>query len=245
MLKYALGEYAYAYSNSLSTTSSEAYRIILEDPGFESVIDVLDEDAFCEWLQLCQNPLDLDICLRIIPFETFSSDSIATRFTITMQMGVTSTTSEFLRCLGTQASDPRLAWLRTKHCGRSVLHYIASRLWKLAYNRFTEPAVSEWRNFGATVLSNGADPFLVARRMMDHAFVGPKYLRSQCYSTPLLESVDFVNWEIPRGSVWWLRQILRVIKLWAGIPYGAASRNRSLQLWRHRKQYLEVSSNSN
>lgn len=106
MLKYALGEYAYAYSNSLSTTSSEAYRIILEDPGFESVIDVLDEDAFCEWLQLCQNPLDLDKCLRNIPFETFSSDSIATRFTITMQMGVTSTTSEFSQMSGDTSIRP-------------------------------------------------------------------------------------------------------------------------------------------
>lgn len=125
------------------------------------------------------------------------------------------TTSEFLKCLETQASDPRLAQLRTKHSGRSVLHYVASRLQD---SHFSEKATDDWMQLGVAVLKNGINPSStakVAQSAWSHQdMTNPELL--WCL-TPLLESAKVSNWDLLIDREWTLRKTLEIIQIWAGM----------------------------
>lgn len=127
--------------------------------------------------------------------------------------------SEFLKCLGTHASGPELACLRTKYSERSVLHYIARRLRDLVYIHSQKQAVNEWVEFGVAVLKSGADPSSVAKRQINHslAYWQTRFIMPQWDLTPLLDAVHVSNWDMVFGDGWWVRDILKIIRIWAGM----------------------------
>lgn len=179
--RHALGRYAYSYFGP----GLEAHRLFMEAPGFDLQVDSFGPEQIHEWLVRCYHLSALNFILHKIPREVLSN-SIQSRFEIAMQVGIDSTTSGFLQCLGLPASDLRLALLRTKCSGRTVLHCIARHLARPVY---MEQAARDWVKLGVAVLRNGADPSVVAK---SENYYGFAYLeahrpRPKRELTPLLE----------------------------------------------------------
>lgn len=189
--------------------------MFLKAPGFDLEIDTLGEGPAPEWLTRCYDPRHLDFIHRCITLEGHLF-SVETRFEMAMQLGVNQTTSGFLKCLDMQASDPRLASLRTRHSGRSVLHQVARHFSELANYDFPEHAMNEWVSLGVAVLKNGANPSSVAREQIESGrVVGGRMLRRpEWHLTPLLDCLGVSNWGFDGDNVSSLRRILRGIHIW-------------------------------
>lgn len=230
VLGYALSRYIISDREGLK---SEPYRLFIQAPGFDVQIDSLGEEPSQEWLNGVKNTRSLDIILQNIPSGVISG-FIENRFEVAMQLGISSTTSGFLTCLGVQASDPRLPYLRTKRLGRSVLHYVAHNLWTATVREDPDQSINDWVSLGVSVLRNGADPLSIAREKTASwlAYQAARINKTEWYLTPLLDCVNASNWEI-RGSATTLRQALKALRTWtsmvqqAGIDlcqYGAKER---------------------
>lgn len=217
VLNYSLGRCAHASCCKWprwqeGQTVKAYYQLFFEALEFD--IEALEEEPSPAWLNRCRDPRILDLILQKIPREILSG-SIEARFELTMKLTDFPTTSEFLKCLGMQALDPRLAQLRTKHSGRSVLHYVASRL---HYSRFSEKATNDWARLGVAVLKNGANPSSIAK-VAQSAWSQQEAANYEFgwYLTPLLESANISNWGLWTDEEWALQQILETIQLWAGM----------------------------
>lgn len=136
-----------------------------------------------------------------------------------MQVGITSTTSGFLTCLGLPASDPQLPLLCTKYSGSTVLHCVARHLWDLADLDFPEQTVNDWVRLGVAVLNNGADPSSIAKRQISSGQVYRETINPwpEWETTPLLDCMNVWNWGIIVGDGRSLRSILKSIRIWACI----------------------------
>lgn len=219
VLNYSLGRCAHAFSFNWprwqeGQTVKAYYQLFLEALEFDLDIEALEEEPSPAWLNRCKDPRILDLILQKIPREILSG-SIEARFELAMKRTDFPTTSEFLKCLGMQASDPRLAHLRTKHSGRSVLHYVASRL-RDSY--FSEKATNDWAGLGVAVMKNGANPSSIAKvaqSAWSHQEAANHEFR--WYLTPLLESANVSNWGLGTGKELALRENLKTIQIWPGM----------------------------
>lgn len=217
VLNHALGRYMDSYGWSISRHRIiEAYRLFTGVPEFDFGIENIEQGLSCEWLNNCRVPLIPDFVSRWMPFDA-DSTCIQTRFEVAMQLGIVTTTSTFLECVGMQASNPKLACLRTKHKGRTVLHYVARRLWDLRLLGFSEQAMEEWVDLGVAVLKNGANPSSIAKEIISYNLDGyEKTLpRVEWSLTPLLDFMNVSDWDLICDTKGKLLDSIRLIQIWA------------------------------
>ncbi|OAP63344.1 hypothetical protein AYL99_02571 [Fonsecaea erecta] len=192
-----------SYAYWASTPSTEMYRLFLEEPGFD--IDIgnnlwLDCDTEVEFLEIVlQNQ-----------FPELESRSFEARVELA-GLFTRLDGAAFLRCVGLQAQDPRLASLRDRN-GETVLHRILPS--------------SSWLDIGLCVLQNGADPSSVA-------FSRETGYDPEWQVTPLMNFLGIFPWRSPREP----ERMLDLIHTWAEMillagldlcEYGA----RESKIWR-------------
>ena len=202
----------------------EMYRLFLTAPGFDA--DLEDTELRYRWLYLCRNTQCLDLILENL-HPRFFSLPVEARFDLAVRVGDQGAYIEpsgFLKCIGLRQSDQRLASLRSSS-GTSVLHYIARRLWDIAYRWFLKDELQGWLDLGLNVLKNGADPSCIARRKCLWGIHGvydidphSSYRREEEWqSTPLMDALDIQYWGIPRDSTYFRAMTLETIQIWAGM----------------------------
>lgn len=205
---------------------TEIYRLFIEDPGFDADLD--DAKTFYPWLRHCENTECVNLILEN-QFPGFFSLPVEARFKLVIQAGIARfmKPSSFLKYVGLQQSDQRLASLKTDN-GRTVLHYTARRLfrlWNLAYRKFPCDDLQGWIDLGASVLKLGADPSRIAAKedfvpvyagkhgVCFHDFRG--YRQKGWLTTPLLDYLNVEHWEISLESEFMVRMTLKAICIWA------------------------------
>ncbi|KAL9095830.1 MAG: hypothetical protein Q9165_001827 [Trypethelium subeluteriae] len=198
---------------------NEIYRLFLEAPGFDA--DLEDAEIRCAWLSHCYSAKCLDLILANSQ-PRFYSLSVDARFEAiawvrpwSLLMGP----FDFLRYLGLQQSDQRLASLRSSS-GLSVLHYIAHFLWRLIGTSLQDN-LQEWLNLGLNVLKHGADPSCIARDISRSVGTTPRdfrFLREEAsLSTPLMNALAISDAAFsdhhhrPHSRT----EILKLIRTWA------------------------------
>lgn len=143
---------------SLQTTGlREAFRLFIEAPGFEFHKHPLDRDFKPRWLSYCGDIQCLDVIAQNIYPYTPSPD-LQTKFDLAMQLGIRKTINArtLLQYLGLQASDAKLATLRSTQNHHPILDYVANG----TFNPFfSDTWASDSVRLGLEVLKNAADPW--------------------------------------------------------------------------------------
>jgi hypothetical protein len=130
----------------------------MAEPDFDAA---LDNGLRYGWLQYCNTA---EILEAILQNQALKIDArpVQTRFEIASRLEATDAAS-FLKCIGLDSSDPKLASLRNSK-GKTVLHVIAHHLglyWGLdRYGR----RIQGWLDLGVSVVKNGADPSSLAEQ---------------------------------------------------------------------------------
>jgi hypothetical protein len=148
----------------------------------------------------------------------FFSLPVEARFDLAVQLSspqVAIEPSSFLKCIGLQQSDQRLASLRSSN-GTSVLHHIAHILWSFPPQlRLLKDELQGWLDLGLNVLKSGADPCCISRRCFRYG--APLYRAEGRQSTPLMDALKLECWGTPGGSLYFREMTLKIIQIWAGM----------------------------
>ncbi|KAK3623181.1 hypothetical protein LTR56_021763 [Elasticomyces elasticus] len=205
----------FAYSNG-GENSARMYRLFLG--RLTSLISLREERGYF-WLAQSKSRE----CFEVIQREfapAFYEDQLEARFELAVRTSSSSDCAEFLRRVGPR-DDPRLARLTDKN-GRTVLHCVAGRLWKLACCYVPPQELQDWVDLRVNVLQNGADPYTIAKQdPEEHAASvlvnrghDVRWARAPCIGTPLLECIDINDWGVPRTSPLWLARTLETLRIW-------------------------------
>ncbi|ERF72637.1 hypothetical protein EPUS_05691 [Endocarpon pusillum Z07020] len=200
----------------------EMYRLFLEAPGFDADLD--DTELGYYWLKLCPNTPCLHLILENL-HSGFFSLPVEIRFDFVVRVGFHHTDikpSGFLKCIGLQQSDQRLASLRSIN-GISVLHYIACHLSWVLRACAGKDELQGWLDLGISVLNNGADPSCIARRKclwyIDGIYqnIDPhpsSKAKEELESTPLMDALDIKYWQVTDHS---RAIIFETMQIWTGM----------------------------
>ncbi|KAH0848295.1 hypothetical protein FOPE_02203 [Fonsecaea pedrosoi] len=181
------------YSLVNDGATGEMYRLFLQDPDIDTNMtdNIRLGVARNIWLQLCRRVEPLEVVLQN-QLPGFDSRTFEERFELASRLTRLDATA-FLRCVGMQAMDPRLALLRN-NSGQTVLHCVASH--NLERHK-------DWLDIGLGVLKNGADPSMIA----DASNYGPE----EWLVTPLLHYLQVHRWKSPRDFI----RMLHRVHTWA------------------------------
>ncbi|KIW65398.1 hypothetical protein PV04_07661 [Phialophora macrospora] len=161
VLSRALGVFSYWNCSGLEQDPSEMYRLFMAESDFDAAID---NGLRYGWLQFCNTA---EILEAILQNQACKLDArpVQTRFEIASRLEATDAAS-FLKCIGLDSSDPKLASLRNSK-GKTMIHVVAHHLrlyWELFDELFDECSqrIEGWLDLGVSVLKNGADPSSLA-----------------------------------------------------------------------------------
>jgi hypothetical protein len=148
----------FSAANDDGPLSLEFYRLFLESTEFE--LDFTDPTSTYYWLQKCHNEDIMDLILESAQSYGFASWPLEAKFKLAMQIGEDCLRpSAFLKCVGLQSTDPKLASLTTND-GTTVLHWVARRFLDIA-DQGSPESLEDWILFGINVIRNGGDPSAV------------------------------------------------------------------------------------
>ncbi|KIW97503.1 uncharacterized protein Z519_01087 [Cladophialophora bantiana CBS 173.52] len=186
--------------NFSSPQPAEMYRLFMADPDFDAD---LDNSFQYEWLRNCKETESLEVILQN-QFSGFDCRPLEMRFELASQLDDIDAAG-FLRCVGLQARDRRLASLKNSK-GRTVLHCVASNFEK-------HP---EWFHVGLGALENGADPSSVAvieagSYLAPVTVFYPHYYPEGWQVTPLQDLLLVRKWKWES----WFRSAVHKIHTWA------------------------------
>lgn len=216
-------------TNSLQTSGPcEGYRLFIEAPGFEFHQQPFDHGFSTRWLSRCIDIQCLDVIAQnICPYAP--SPDLQTKFDLAMQIDFHESTIKpytILQYLGLQASDARLATLRSSQNHKSILDYVATGIFDPV---FEDTWTSDFVRLGLEVLKNAGDPWslLVTKGKTEQP-------------SPFFSYIDYLLQFSLYSNLALLRRFLERLGLWvdmvsrAGIDicqYGVreAERWRSLQ----------------
>lgn len=208
----------------------------MEAPGFDADILYADE-AYCTWLACYPDVECLHSVLQNL-YPDWSSVPIQRKFDMGMYFPIMDA-SEALRILGLDASDRRLAILRSTDSGKSMLYHIAECL---TYSRKSDGIKhrQSWISLGAEILRNNTDALSVE---LDEYLDKGVSIFAWLTMTPLLVCVGAWHWKIYYTKED-LEEALEKVQLWAGMvhqagidlcQYGA----REAKVWKSLKRYKE------
>jgi len=221
-------------------TIVEIYRLFLRTPGFDA--DLEDTSLRYTWLEECADAQCLDLILEY-QFPRFAFLPVETRFELAIRADTINPNmkcSRFLKYIGLQQSDTRLASLRSSG-GASIMHHIAHRI-KYFHLHGQPDELKDWFDLGVNVLKNGGDPSYVTQ-LKHTKLVGLESnilyqelkARERSPGTPFMDAISHMWWK--GFSVYALVRTLKIIRLWvemlqqAGIDlidYGS----KESQIWR-------------
>ena len=171
---------------SKDTRPTEMFRLFLTDPDFDPDLDGSWESTYWRW---CADNEVLQVILQNQPLD-FHKQPLDLTLETALSLLVIDAFG-FLQCIGLQASDRRLAALRS-HNGDTVLHYVARRLRFLSHSEKPPNQSQQWVALGADVLRHGASPSSV---MNMHST--QERQRVIWRSTPLMEYLDIhIGWRL-------------------------------------------------
>ncbi|KAJ0117298.1 hypothetical protein J7T55_003710 [Diaporthe amygdali] len=211
---------------------TDMYRLFMDDPGFHAD---LEADSRYLWLHWCEDVGALDVVLQT-QLLSFKTQPAELRFEIVSRVRFLSA-SAFIRCIGLDPSEPELANLQSQK-GLTVLHYVASHLWRLAQANSAAHGeeVLSWVSIGASVLRNGAKPCAIADIENDlwlahgDSQSASRWHRQEVFTkvtrtTPLMICVGHPDWQIrTAGSaecVHNFRRISKTLRIWVEMVQNA------------------------
>ncbi|KAK5698606.1 hypothetical protein LTR97_006252 [Elasticomyces elasticus] len=191
------------------------YRLFLKP--LSSLISLQGEERRYVWMAMCKSPECFDIVQREL-LPTFYEDQLEVRFELAVRTSSYTNCAEFLRRVRLHMDDRRLATLEDKY-GRTALHCVAGRVWKLIFSDFPNQELREWIDLGVHVVRNGADPHKITKQdPEDHArsvlVNGPIHSFRPGIGTPLLECIDVEDWRLSSPTPLWLARTLEALQVW-------------------------------